>query len=314
MSRSVAVVGAGLAGVAAAGALAARGFVVTLLDKSPRVGGRMATRRVEVPGLGLATFDHGAQRLIDDSPDATNFLAAGPGLTTWGVDATGRPVYCSPGGMRAAVERLAAGLPLAVEVRTAARVTGVFWDESGWVVAAADRTERFDWLVLTPPLPQALDLLGNMRADLDPALAAVQYTRCVALLAAGRGETRLPAGGGVWLDTEPLRAVVDNHLKGVSAVGPAVTIHAAAGASESLWDEPDDVVTARMLGWAAEWVELAGPTTAVHRWRYNRPLTPWPEPCYAAPNRRLVLAGDAFGGPSLAGAYRSGLAAAEAVT
>ena len=302
MSRTVAIVGAGLAGVTAARALAARGFAVTLFDKSPRAGGRMATRRLEVPGLGSATFDHGCPRWDGDPPAAL-------GLEPWFNGA-----YRSPGGMRAAVERLVTGLPPAVEVRLNDRVDYFNWDTDAWVVASEREVIRASWLVLTPPLPQTLELLGRRdAATLPTGLVGISYSRCVTLLAAGRGATRLPPCGGIWFDTEPLRAVVDNQTKGVSAVGPAVTIHAAPAASLTLWDESDEVVTARLLEWARPWVEFDAPTTHVHRWRYNRPLTTWPEPCYADPGRRLVLAGDAFGGPSLDGVYRSGLAAAEAV-
>ena len=302
MSRTVAVVGAGLAGVTAAGALAARGFAVTLFDKSPRAGGRMATRRLEVPGLGSATFDHGCLRWQGVDGE----FAARLGLEPWFADA-----YRSPGGMRAAVERLAGNLKRTLGTRVdSVRRAGECWE-----LTAAGHTSAADWLILTPPLPQALNLLGDAADELPPGLRDVQYTRCVSLLATGRGVTRLPAWGGIWFDTEPLRAVVDNHTKGVSAVGPAVTIHAAPEASHALsvWDESDEVVTARLLEWARPWVELDQPTTHVHRWRYNRPLTTWPEPCFADPGRRLVLAGDAFGGPSLDGVVRSGLAAAEAV-
>lgn len=46
MSRSILVVGAGLAGVTAARELAARGHRVKIVEKSRGLGGRMATRRV----------------------------------------------------------------------------------------------------------------------------------------------------------------------------------------------------------------------------------------------------------------------------
>ncbi|MFM7188226.1 MAG: FAD-dependent oxidoreductase [Armatimonadota bacterium] len=44
-SVDVAIIGAGLAGVAAAGDLAAAGKSVLVIDKSRGIGGRMATRR-----------------------------------------------------------------------------------------------------------------------------------------------------------------------------------------------------------------------------------------------------------------------------
>ncbi len=52
---SVIVVGAGIAGLAAAVRLTAAGVDVTVVDKGRGVGGRLATRRI-----GDATLDHGA--------------------------------------------------------------------------------------------------------------------------------------------------------------------------------------------------------------------------------------------------------------
>lgn len=307
MSGTVAVVGAGIAGVAAAGALAARGWAVTLLDKSPRVGGRMATRRVEVPEFGPAAFDHGAPRLLSEQPPDL------PGMTHWFGDGR-ESSYRAAGGMRSVVERLAAELPGTVEVRLAEPVLWVRYEAGGWVVGTDAARVTADWLLLTPPLPQTLDLLGGLVEELDPGLRAISYSPCLTLLAAGPGATHLPASGGVWLQGEPLWAVVDNRAKGVSAVGPAATIYAGPAASLAHWDEPEEAVAGRLLGWADEWVQFTGrPYTKVHRWRYSRPLGKWPQPCYADAHRRLVLAGDAFRGSGLYGAYRSGLAAAEAV-
>ena len=53
----VAIVGAGMAGLAAARTLVDRGARVVLFDKGGSVGGRCATR-----GQDLGGFDHGAQR------------------------------------------------------------------------------------------------------------------------------------------------------------------------------------------------------------------------------------------------------------
>ena len=60
--QNIAIVGAGLAGMACAKSLEAHGARVRLFEKSRRPGGRLATRRVEVEGVTHA-FDHGAQYL-----------------------------------------------------------------------------------------------------------------------------------------------------------------------------------------------------------------------------------------------------------
>ena len=47
-SKSVVVVGAGLAGLAAAYELSQRGFTVTLLERSPQIGGKIASWPIQV--------------------------------------------------------------------------------------------------------------------------------------------------------------------------------------------------------------------------------------------------------------------------
>jgi predicted NAD/FAD-dependent oxidoreductase len=65
----VAIIGAGLAGVAAAGDLIAAGKSDLLIDKSRGVGGRMATRR-----HCDTRIDHGAQLLLHAVRDFSPLL------------------------------------------------------------------------------------------------------------------------------------------------------------------------------------------------------------------------------------------------
>jgi len=57
--RTVAVVGGGLAGIAAASLLGERGFEVTLFDKNPYLGGKVGSWSVEFPDGFRAQIDHG---------------------------------------------------------------------------------------------------------------------------------------------------------------------------------------------------------------------------------------------------------------
>lgn len=76
----LAIVGAGMAGLACARGLARRGHVLTMLDKARGPGGRMSTRRVAT-SAGEATFDHGAQYFTVRDPGfrtlVDDMLAAG---------------------------------------------------------------------------------------------------------------------------------------------------------------------------------------------------------------------------------------------
>lgn len=71
--KSVAIVGAGIAGLAAAQALIANqsGIVPVVFEKSRGVGGRAATRRID----GFC-FDHGAQYVKAPTPELHALIAA----------------------------------------------------------------------------------------------------------------------------------------------------------------------------------------------------------------------------------------------
>lgn len=90
--KSVIVVGAGIAGLAAANELARAGLPVTVLEARPRVGGRMLTAQVGRTAVELgAEFVHGqevptwaalesAKLATKEVPDR-HWLVTGNGLT-----------------------------------------------------------------------------------------------------------------------------------------------------------------------------------------------------------------------------------------
>jgi renalase len=82
-SRKIAVIGAGIAGLACARTLARAGHDVTVLDKGPAAGGRLAS--CETP---FGTFDHGAQYFTVRDARFRKALAIAPGLCKpWSANA-----------------------------------------------------------------------------------------------------------------------------------------------------------------------------------------------------------------------------------
>ena len=71
----VAIIGAGIAGLACARRLHDAGIEATLFDKSRGLGGRLATRRADTGTPGVA-FDHGATHFTARSEGFTRLLAA----------------------------------------------------------------------------------------------------------------------------------------------------------------------------------------------------------------------------------------------
>ena len=319
----VIVVGAGISGLLASGALQASGARVLVLDKSRGVGGRLATRRTD-----LGAFDHGAQfftardpqfRLLVEAWVTAGIVrawATGFALADGTFKRDGETRFCGVTGMAAIAKHLAHGL----DVRVNAKVVRVQTEGDGWVVTT-EAGERFSGraLLLTPPVPQSLDLLatGNfplpeqVRSDLEH----FEYAPCLAVLAQLSGPGRIPEPGGLWFDGEPISWMADNQRKGVSsAAGAAITIHAGPQFSRAHWEAPEAEVTATLLAAAAPWLGSVPVHSQLHRWRYSLPLRVHPERCFVVREPApLVFAGDAFGGPRVEGAALSGLAAGAAL-
>jgi renalase len=310
----VVVIGAGLAGLTAATQLS-RHHEVVVLERSPTVGGRLCTTHVETR-LGHASFDVGAQffsvRGTQLEAQTDEWMRAGV-VREWCRGFTdppdGHPRYVGVAGMDSIAAELARGL----DVRTDSYVFTLRQGTLGWRVVLVDATiVEADCLVLACPVPQSRALLIQSDVELPEALTAIEYERTIALLVALDGPSAVPDPGGVQLvGGEVFGFVADNHRKGVSAV-TALTCHAGAAWSDEHWDRPTTELVERLIAAAGPFI---GNATAVHtgvrRWRLATPRPTWPEACWSDPDRRVVLAGDAFAGPKFEGAYLSGLAAAD---
>jgi predicted NAD/FAD-dependent oxidoreductase len=324
----VLVVGAGIAGLAAARALAGRGLAVTVVDKGRGVGGRLATRRL---GDG-ASFDHGAALFSPASPEFRRELDRWE--TEGLVERAGRDgpeTFRSRGPATAIAKHLARGL----DVRLGAKGIALAREGNGFALALGDgATVRGAAAIVTPPVPQALDLLGRggLLSALPPgaraALEAVTYRPSfVLLLRLDRRLASISPSGVVHLrDGGPVARVFENAREG----GPSrLSVYARGEWAATRFDASPADVAAELRAAAASALGL-DPSSIVEeelkRWRYARSATPFTEETLHVDvaGASLLLAGDAFGEPGggggrppLAGntglerAFLSGLAAAE---
>ncbi|GDX10769.1 hypothetical protein LBMAG57_25410 [Verrucomicrobiota bacterium] len=315
-NTDVLIIGAGMAGLIAAKELQRAGRRVLVLDKGRGVGGRLASRRI-----GGATFDHGAQFITTRDPRFAAVLEQGRqngSVEEWcrgfavGVDGHAR--WRGKPAMSAVAKQLATGLDLHLEMPVVAlRRAGNQWRAE----TTTGRTFTAGSVVLTPPVPQSLAMLDAggivLTPELRTRLAAIEYERCLAVMAVLDGPSRIPPPGGLAPAEGPIAWIADNQLKGIS-VEPAVTIHATHTFSLEHWDR-DRQESGRALLDAAEQLLGAGiKTFQVHGWRYSKPMRVDEEPCVLmSQSPPLVLAGDAFAGPRVEGAALSGIAAAEAI-
>ena len=161
-------------------------------------------------------------------------------------------------------------------------------------------------------------LLSGCADRLPPGIVSIVnsivYDPCFALLAAFGGPSRVPAPGCVKLDSGPIAFIADNTQKGISFGSAARTIHAQADFTRSYLEAPQDEVAQLLLDAAKPWLGSQLQTWQLHRWRYSQPVATSAEPYFftlePAP---LALAGDAFGGPRIEGAFLSGLAMAKRI-
>jgi predicted NAD/FAD-dependent oxidoreductase len=315
-SADVLVIGAGMAGLFAASALQKAGRQALIVDKRRGVGGRMATRRV-----GGATFDFGAQFATARDPrfeDVLKKACAADAAVEWcrgfTAEADGHPRWRGNPGMSSLAEHLASGLEIVQEKRVASLRPMA----DRWSVGMTDGdTWSAEAVILTAPVPQSLALLeaGGVVLErvVEQTLSAIQYERCLAVMAALDGPSRLRPPGGFAPAQGPISWMADNYLKGVSAE-PAITLHATDAFSVAHWDQDRDETARQLLAAADEWIGAGIKSFQIHGWRYSKPKQTDPRPCALVSSRPpLVLAGDAFAGPRLEGAALSGWAAAAAV-
>ena len=310
-----AVVGAGLAGLAAARALVAADRAVDLFEKSRGTGGRVATRRA----LGT-TFDHGAQYFtVRDS----GFAAALAPLEADGHIVDYRPRWGegAPGGERLLVgapgmAELGRGLAAALgpgatlhrdwTVRRIERTDG-WWLDDG----AGRRAGPYAALVLAIPAPQARALL----TDDDPfalPLAGVGMQACLALLLTFAAPLATPFDVD-WRPDPVLPFVARNGAKPGRPGVEAWVLHADGEWSGVHGDDDPRALEATLVAALGPRLGITLPPVTgrmLHRWRYARVIEPLGTDCLYDAERRLVLCGDWCIGARVEAAFLSGTAAA----
>lgn len=312
----VLVVGAGIAGLIAATELQKAGRSVLVLDKGRGVGGRLATRRIEG-----ATFDHGAQGFTTGNPrftDADLPTRLAGAISEWMPERAngteGPQHWRGMPSMSGAPRQLARHLDIHLE----SSVVALRSEPDHWMATTLQGgTLAAHAVILTPPVPQSLAILdaGNfpLPAALRQRLTTIEYDRCLTVMAALDGPSRIPPPGALWLSSGPLAAITDNQRKGIS-LEPAVTLQATAEFSLAHWDRDRTESGRFLLASAASWLGTDVKTFQVHGWRYSRPRVLDPAPCVLAHQRPpLVLAGDAFAGGGVEGAAHSGFMAARRI-
>jgi len=317
------IIGAGIAGLLAAQRLSRYEVTVTLIEKSRGCGGRMAVKT-----LGGGVFDAGAQfmttrdMIFRERVEA--WLAKGE-VTPWYAGPLRNMRYVGSKGMTTVPDRIGSEL----DVRLSERAVKVAFSKGTWTVTTEPhgskekRTYKADWLILTAPVPQSMELLDNSSVQLDfddeEELRKITYLRCLSVMAQLKGPSGLPNPGAVDINHEVLRWIGDNSIKGVSPVPGSITLHSSTRFAEQFWERPEPERIEAMLAAAKPFIKSDMVEAISHRWRYSDPVRifrekhPFRKPYYIDESLHIGMAGDGFNGPRIEAAALSGMELASAI-
>lgn len=319
---SVAIIGAGMAGLTCAAMLTKQGFTVEVFDKGRRVGGRIATR-----GTPFGCFDHGAQyftakdarfRAWTEEGKTAGKLGRWDGVIAAVIDGrvqrTGdtEQRWVGVPGMSGLAAHLAASLAIRSELRIAGLVrNGDAWRLQGHDGAAVGEANI---VIIAVPAPQALDLLRASPRLATRAAEAVMLPCWTAMLGYAM-PLPLPFDGA-FINGGPLSWVSRNTSKPGRDGNEAWVVHASPDWSrDHLEDDSVAICEALQEAFAeATGVEMPAPVfIAAHRWRYARVATPLGMPCLFDDERGIGACGDWCLGANIEAAFRSGQAMAETI-
>jgi len=153
----IAIIGAGIAGLACSDRLGAQGIDTVLFDKGRGAGGRMSTRRIAT-SAGPVLLDHGAQYFTARDPLFVDQVSAWSrkGLAApWLV--VGSDAWVGTPTMNAPIRNMASPH----DVRFSEHVQGLVRDDGAWWLHSDTGTHGpFDGAIIALPAEQAAPFLG----------------------------------------------------------------------------------------------------------------------------------------------------------
>jgi renalase len=325
-ATDVLIVGAGLAGLAAARDLTRTGFSVRILEKSRGVAGRAATKRL----ANGAIADYGAPfftvrneplRLYTQVLERQNLVHVWQyGMQNWNSgtiesSTDGYPRYVAKNGITTLGKVLRDGEAFEepLEIMQNALVSAVWSNHFGYraVLENGDvHTARA--VLVNTPAPQALALTRSiLELKTDLALERVKFAPCWAMIMSIKN-----------LPDQPWQALRLEHpvlswmsLEQTKRGGEAVlVVHANPAWSQQHLESSSHLIEAPLLQAITEIIgqPLEVSESIVHRWRYAQAIQAHPEAFIAQDN--LVFCGDwcaPHGNARIETAFESGWAAAK---
>ncbi len=343
---TVAVVGAGMAGLFAARTLADHGLRVTVFEKSRGVSGRMSTCRTD-DGI---QFDHGAQYFTARDPRFLRYLEAWTQqgiaakwvqgtpnaqrpvklvvLKDGRVESESRPIdrFVGVPGMNAIGKHLATDLDVHWQVQVTSVTQGpqglnlVYQTDTLTDSLTDSLTDTltdtlhgpFDKVIVSAPAEQTAVILRNF-PGLTHHFASLKMQPCWAAMIAL--EQPLPVDwGGAFVHDSVLSWAARNSTKpGRNDSLETLVLHAQPSWTQENWDQPAAEVAKQLLNrfWLATALKPITPGLQMaHRWKYSIAETASDEGCFFDDQMNVFACGDWAKGSRVEGAFLSGMAAA----
>jgi renalase len=332
---NIAIIGAGMAGLACAQQLQTAGHQVTIFEKSRGLGGRVATRR-----LHDTWMDHGVRYLEPQGPYSAALLEAlrdrqivdlwersiAPAATEPFAPEMTQPRYVAPQGLTAVAKFMAQGLM----IHRCQRVTAIVPTPQTWQLTLDSATTdhppppEADALVIAIPAPQAATLLEplvqmHLPSHFLQTVQAVDFHPCMSVMAGypSLKESSILPWTATPIDHPHLAWISQESTKQAQPPYPTLMLQSTAAFAQTYLDAEDLTAAGRLLIEAAaqhhntpwmqspDWVQ-------VHRWRYafvRQPATS--SYLFTETPLPLICCGDWCGGDRVEAALRSGTDAAQ---
>jgi renalase len=319
---SVAIIGAGLAGLSCATRLQALGFQVQVYEKSRGPSGRMSTRHGEDWSV-----DHGAQYFTARDPLFIKTLDA------WikaGVAAEWHPSLSVYDGSQwregNSRERRYVGVPAMnspgqylaknISIEFNQTIDKIYQQDGKWFLHSQENgeiTQSFDYLVLAIPAPQNYALTKLVDSSIDECFSSVDMQGCWTVMARFLEKAPMPFDAA-FINNEIISWISRNNSKPGRTGQETWTIHANPQWSQQ-WIELDKEEASKIILESAKKLGLNCQNTeiSVHRWRYASGAINTAMGCILNKDNNLGLCGDWLNGGRVEGAWLSGYKLASAI-
>lgn len=315
----IAVIGAGMSGIACARMLHQHNVPFRVIDRGRVVGGRMASRRIRESGTAFDGHitDIGASYFTVQDPDfatvVNSWIDTGVArewtdtfhvATPAGISGirTGPMRYSATNGLRSIIEHQAEILPTEL-IQPSTQVAAVSVQDDHVVVDG----EPFSAVAVCVPDPQAKQFIDAALASTHEILNQIDWEAVIAVTAVFEPDT-LPKFDGIFVNEHRVLTWIanDGHRRGNE--DPVVVAHVHPELAAQYLTDPAGVIPQALDAL----LPILGLTehpqwSSAMRWTFAKPTSARPELYSFDEGNRIGLAGDSWaGGPKVEAAWKSG--------